>query len=347
MIVRSKAPLRIGFAGGGTDLSPYCDVYGGCVLNATINLYVYSIIKESQNSLILFKAPDIDLTEQVPVEKEVPLNGVLDLHKAVYNKIVKNFDCKPQSFEITTFSDVPPGSGLGSSSTLVVSMIKAYSEWLNLPLGENDIALLAYEIERKDLGLSGGKQDQYAATYGGFNFMEFFDNDRVIINPLPVKHWIQDELQASLVLFYSGISRTSSKITDQIIEEQKITQASDEKSDNKALNAMHSIKSVAFNMKESILTGNTLKFAEELNYGWEMKKNSAKSVSNKHIEEIFQIAFENGAIAAKLSGAGGGGFILFMVDPIDKITLIRALKQKDGEVVQFEFTNNGCKSWWT
>jgi len=345
LIVRSKAPLRIGFAGGGTDLSPYCDIYGGCVLNATINLYVYCVIQETDSRSIVFRAPDIDLRDEVELQSELPINGILDLHKAVYNKIVKNFHITPKPFEMVTFSDVPPGSGLGSSSTLVVSMLKAYSEWLDLPLGEYDMASLAYEIERIDLGLTGGKQDQYAATYGGFNFMEFYDNDRVIINPLPVKQWIKDELQASCVLFNCGITRQSSKFSDQLIEEQKISQSNQSSSDNKPLNAMHEIKATAYKMKEAVLIGNSLEFAKNLNIGWEMKKNSAKAVSNKIIDEIFEIAFLNGAKAAKLSGAGGGGFILFMTSPEDKIKLIKALKEKKGEVVQFEFTDVGCKSW--
>lgn len=345
MLVRSKAPLRIGFAGGGTDLSPYCDIYGGCVLNATVNLYVYCVIRSIDENSIIFTAPDIDLTEKVTLQEKIPINGKLNLHKAVFNKINNIFDIKLQPFEIVTFSDVPPGSGLGSSSTLVVAMLKAYSEWLKLPLGEYDIASLAYEIERKDLGLTGGKQDQYAATFGGFNFMEFYDGDRVVINPLPVKQWIKDELQASCILFNCGITRKSSEFSDQLIEAQKITtKDGNNGSTNKSLNAMHEIKKTAFKMKEAVLMGNMENFANNLNIGWKMKKNSAEAVSNNEIDEILDMAFTNGARAAKLSGAGGGGFILFMTDPENKIGLIRALKER-GEIVQFEFTDVGCKSW--
>ncbi|HEY2583186.1 MAG TPA: hypothetical protein VGI43_15345 [Mucilaginibacter sp.] len=340
MIIRSKAPLRLGLAGGGSDVSPYSDMYGGLILNATINLFAYCTIKECDNGEIRINAPDINTSVNYKAKLELPFDGKLDLHKGVYNRLVRDFKISaPLSFELTTYSDAPPGSGLGSSSTMVVAIVKAFTEWLSLPLGEYEIAHLAYEIERIDLGLSGGKQDQYAAAFGGFNFMEFFKDDRVIVNPLRVKRWIVDEIESCMLLYYTGASRSSA----QIIDEQK-RNTSD--SNNSAVEAMHQIKHSAIEMKEAILKGDVSSYARILGDAWESKKKMASSISNSHIESIFKIAINAGAITGKVSGAGGGGFIMFVIDPVKKVSIINALKaNKDGMVVSFQFSEGGCHGW--
>lgn len=340
MIIRSKAPLRLGLAGGGSDVSPYSDLYGGLILNASINLYAYCTIKERTDNLILINAPDIGKSIQLNATLFLPLDGELDLHKGVYNRLVKDYKIKkPLSFEITTYSDAPPGSGLGSSSTMVVAIVKAFVEWLNLPLGEYEVARIAYDIERNDIGLSGGKQDQYAATFGGFNFMEFFKDDRVIVNPLRVKRWIVDELEACMVLYYTGASRSSA----QIIDEQKKNTT---EGGHEAIEAMHHIKQTAIDMKEAILKGDIKSFATILGLGWESKKKMASAISNSHIEEIFATALKAGAITGKVSGAGGGGFIMFVTDPIQRVSLVNALsKLQGGKVVPFQFSEGGCHGW--
>jgi D-glycero-alpha-D-manno-heptose-7-phosphate kinase len=179
MIYRSKAPLRIGLAGGGTDVSPYCDLYGGAILNATVSLYAYANIEPITDNAIILHAVDRKEEERFEWIDQLPVNGKLDLLKGVYNGIQKRYGLPLTGFRLSTSVDAPAGSGLGTSSTLVVAVIGAFSEMLRLPLGEYDIAHLAYEIERNELNMAGGRQDQYAATFGGVNFMEFFADDKL------------------------------------------------------------------------------------------------------------------------------------------------------------------------
>ncbi len=339
MIIRSKAPLRLGMAGGGTDVTPYSSLYGGFILNATIDLYAYCIIEEKKNNEIQFISFDQNKKLRYPSKKSLPITGELDIHKAVYNRIIKEYGFKNSlSFKMTTFSDSPPGSGLGSSSALVVAIVKAFSEWLSLPLGEYEIAKLSYEIERRDLNFTGGKQDQYSATFGGFNFMEFHKDDRVIINPLSIKRWIVDELESSIVLFYTGVSRSS----ERIIKEQI---ANVNRKSEKSLNAMHRLKQDAVEMKDSLLKGDIKEFSNILGHSWEYKKQMAKSITNTRINEIYESAIKSGAYSGKVSGAGGGGFMFFVVDPSRKMVLVNKLNKFKGYVTKFHFSEGGCHCW--
>ncbi len=338
MIIRTKAPLRIGLAGGGTDLSPYCDEYGGNVLNATIDMYAHCTLEVTETNKIVFATTDRNELFKSTSLNSLALDGHLDLHKGVYNKMVKDFnDNKPLSLTMTTYSDAPAGSGLGSSSTLVVAMIKAYVEWLNLPLGEYDIAKLAFNIEREDVGIIGGAQDQYAATFGGFNFMEFYADKRVIVNPLRIKNWIIDELEASSVLYFTGITRQAS-----IIEEEKANTVAKNKP---ALDAMHQAKEASLAMKEAVLKGNIDVFSKVLNQTWESKKKMSASTTNPEIDKIYDLAIAKGACSGKVSGAGGGGFMFFIVDPVNKMQLVNALNQEKGRVINFHFTKDGTRGW--
>lgn len=339
MIIRSKAPLRLGLAGGGTDVSPYCDIYGGVVLNVTIDMYAYCTIEPTSDNKIIFISSDRNEQEILESRNKLEIDKKLILHKGVYNKIVEKYtNVKPLSFKMTTYSDAPAGSGLGSSSTMVVAIIKAFMEWLNLPLGEYDIAHLAYEIEREDLKLSGGKQDQFSATFGGFNLMEFFSENRVIVNPLRIKRWIKNEIENSLILYYTGTSRESAKIIDEQIDNVK-------KKSEKSLEGMHELKKSAIEMKNAILTGNFENLASCLKNGWESKKKMSNSISNPLIEERYKFIMENGGKAAKVSGAGGGGFMMILCDPKEKYNLVKKLQQLDGEVILPHFTEEGTQAW--
>jgi D-glycero-alpha-D-manno-heptose-7-phosphate kinase len=340
MIIRSKAPLRLGFAGGGTDVSPFCDEFGGCVLNVTINMYAYCTIIPRDDDKIIFHSTDLKIDEEFDSTSVLEITDKLPLHKGIYNRIIKDYNNgKPLSFEMYTYSDAPAGSGLGTSSTMVVCILKAFAEWLNLPLGEYDFARLAFDIERNDLKFSGGAQDQYSATFGGLNFMEFYSNHKVIVNPLRLKKWLRNEFENSLVLYYTGKSHDSSKI----IEEQK--KATSNKN-SKNFEGLLEIKETAYQMKEYVLTGNFNKIADTLNKAWEAKKKTSKAISNPLIDELYNYALTHGAVAAKISGAGGGGFMMCLVKPEYRLNLIEALKErKDGEIKVVEFVENGAQAW--
>ena len=338
MIYRSKAPLRLGLAGGGTDVSPYADLYGGAILNITIGMYAYATIKPLTGKNIRIKAMDRMEEVIVPVAKKLELNGQLDLAKGVYNRVVKDFIKKPFAFELTTHVDAPPGSGLGSSSTLVVAILGAFVEWFKLPLGEYDIAQLAYRIEREDLGMHGGRQDQYAATFGGVNYMEFYANDKVIVNPLRVKDKWLHELENNLILFFTETSRLSSEI----IAKQSANVTNKNK---KSIDAMHSLKEQSVRMKEALLKGDVDGIGKILNYGWEHKKAMAEGISNPQLENIYKTAIKAGATGGKISGAGGGGFMIFYAPYTSKFKVIEALNKLGGRVMRYNFTEHGLTTW--
>ena len=309
-------------------------------MNATIDMYAYANIALDGEQHVRFVAKDKQQSVEYPLADRLELDGTLDIHKGVYNRIVQQFNQGvPIALTLTTFSDAPAGSGLGSSSTLVVAMVKGFVELLNLPLGEYDIAQLAYQIEREDVGLNGGKQDQYAATFGGFNFMEFHADNRVIVNPLRIKNWIISELESSIVLFYTGVSRESAAIVDQQSNNVK-------EHDATAIQALHEVKAEAVTMKECLLRGNIPELGRSMRKGWESKKRSADRISNDLIESIIDTAYAKGAYSGKVSGAGGGGFIMFFVDPTQRLDVIRALNEfGGGQVFGCHFTRHGTEGW--
>ena len=341
MIVRSRAPLRLGLAGGGTDVSPYCDLFGGAVLNATIGHYAYATIESSDSGTVRFSSCDQNQTSEFDAAGEIELDGTLDLLKIVHGHIVRNFNRgEPLSISLTTRVDVPAGSGLGGSSTLVVAALKAYAEWLNLPLDDYELAQTAYLIEREEAGLLGGRQDQFAAAFGGFNFMEFGGHGKVLVNPLRIKEHILSELEASLLLFYSGAPRASGEI---IAEQARNVEARD----RRALEAMHQIKQEAIRMKEALLRGDFRLLHDVLRTSWEAKKRMASRIVNDKIEFLYSKAIEAGAQSARISGAGGGGFMIFLADTMRKNHVIEALRTCEdfGMIYGCHFTNLGAQAW--
>lgn len=328
----------MGLAGGGTDVSPFSDIYGGCILNATISLFAYcDIIPRNDNRIVMITEDRGERFESESM-KELPLDGNLDILKAIYNRVVKDFDLPPLSFELHTFVDAPAGSGLGTSSTLVVAVLGAFVQWLRLPLAEYDIAALAYSIERIDLRLAGGKQDQYAATFGGFNFMEFYAENKVIVNPLRIKESIMNELSRNLVLFYTSTSRSSADIIER---QQKNVVANNTQS----IEAMQQLKKQAVLMKEALLRNELDKIGDILNLGWEYKRQMAKGISTDLFEDVYKAALNAGARGGKISGAGGGGYIFFYCPDCVRYRVIEALSNFGGKVRRFEFTKQGLQTW--
>jgi D-glycero-alpha-D-manno-heptose-7-phosphate kinase len=339
VIVRARAPLRLGFGGGGSDLSPFCDQFGGYVLNGTVTLIVYAVLETRDEGPVRLLAADREECVEFEPNCDVPLEGPLSLHKGVYRRIMRDFNGgRAIPLTLTTFSDVAAGSGLGSSSTLVVAMVEAFKELLTLPLGEYDVAQLAYKIERLDVGMVGGRQDQYAATFGGFNFMEFSAGERVIVNPLRIRQHTVNELEASLVICNTGVPRDS----DAIIEEQS---GNVRRGDERSTEATHKLKQESVFMKEALLKGDIRRFADVLEQGWISKKETASAVTNNNLERIYSAAIDAGAYSGKVSGAGGGGFMMFVVDPVRRPEVFRALRCLQVQPMTVQFTDQGAMAW--
>jgi D-glycero-alpha-D-manno-heptose-7-phosphate kinase len=341
MIYRSKAPLRIGLAGGGTDVSPYCDLYGGAILNATLSLYAHATIEPLADDTIVLQG--MDRKEEQRFENgvsldQLPVDGRLDLLKGVYNRIRRDYGWKGKGFRLSTFVDAPAGSGLGTSSTLVVAIIGAFAEHLRLPLGEYDISHLAYDIERKDLRMAGGRQDQYAATFGGVNYMEFYKDDKVIVNPLRVKQQYLFELENNLLLYYTATSRESARIIE--VQSRNVV-------DKKAasIEAMHQLKHQAQLMKEALLLGRIHEIGEILDFGFRQKQQMAEGITNPYIDNIYEEAKRAGATGGKISGAGGGGFMTFYCPGIAKYRVMEVLAGLGGRCQPYSFTGHGLTTW--
>jgi len=338
MIYRSKAPLRIGLAGGGTDVSPYSDQFGGAILNATVSLSAYATLEPIEEDKIILRTLDRNESETHELLHRLPINGTLDLLKGVYNRIQQDYNFPLSGFILSTFVDAPAGSGLGTSSTLVVAILGVFVEKYKLPLSDYEIAQYAYSIERVDLQLAGGKQDQYAATFGGVNFMEFYKDDKVIVNPLRIKPHYLHELENNLVLYFTATSRESATI---IKEQVKNVTNNNEKS----IEAMHQLKEQAKMMKEALLQGKLNDIGEILDYGFQQKRLMAANISNQSIENIYDVAKASGATGGKISGAGGGGFMIFYCPNNTRYAVINALNNFGGAIKKYQFTKYGLTTW--
>lgn len=338
MIYHGKAPFRLGLAGGGTDVSPYCDMFGGAVVNATINKYAHASIIPKDDGKIVFIQENSGLKWEGKAEKELDIHDDFYLQQGVYNYIFKHYNLEPKSFELATSMDVPTGSGLGTSSTLVVAIIAAFAEWLKLPLGNYDVAKMAYEIERIYLQKNGGRQDQYAATFGGFNFIEFNKDNSVIVNPLLLDNNFSNELAYALVLFYMKTSRASANI---IARQQDNIR----KGKTEALEATHELKNSTKSMKDALLKSDLLQVGQLMERSWQCKKKLSSHISNSKIDALYDAAMQAGAIGGKISGAGGGGFMVFCCPQHTKSDVVQALSTVGGTVFPYSFVNQGVEKW--
>lgn len=332
MIVRSKAPLRISFGGGGTDVSPYPEERGGAVLSTTIDRYAYSTGVTKNDDCINVKSLDYDIVAKFNTNSQLHYDGKLDLVKAAIK--VMNIN---RGFDLFLHSDVPPGSGLGSSSTLTVALVGLFKHCYRLPLTNYEIAELAYHIEREELGIKGGRQDQYAATFGGFNFIEFY-RGVTIVNPLRISQEILDELQYRLMLCYTGKTRLSAGIIDDQVTGfvQK---------DGEVVRALDETKALAIAMKNALLLGRLNEFGSLLHQAWCSKKSFSTKITDPSIDELYQVARENGALGGKLLGAGGGGYLLLFCEFDKKHIVAQKLEQLGGQITSFAFDFRGLQTW--
>lgn len=333
MEIRSRAPLRISFAGGGTDIEPYLSEKGGVVFSTTINRYSFGTLLPRTDQEIQIESLDVDMFAKFLASQKLDFNGQLDLVKAVLRK----FEGWKQGFSLFLHSDAPPGSGLGSSSTMVVTILGLFRQWLNLPWSNYDLANLAFEIERVDLGVRGGKQDQFAAVFGGFNFIEFY-HDGTIVNPLRIAPAILNELEYHLLLCYTGKTRLSANIIATQVEGYI-------KKREGSLHALDELKAITISMKNALLQGRLNQFGDLLHQAWTEKKQLAGAISNEKIDSLYHIAKSKGALGGKILGAGGGGYLLLYC-PYNRKHIIAAELEKIGtQITPFSFENQGLTTW--
>ena len=337
-IYRSKVPFRISFGGGGTDMPDYCKYHTGAVINTTIRLFTHTSLQLRDDTKVTFKWINKDEYEEHEFDSELDCSYGLKLFKATHNHICKRFKIESIGYDIVTNQDVPTGSGLGTSSTLIVSLIGVYMELFNLPLGEYDIAEMAIQIERVELKENGGKQDQYAAAFGGFNYMEFKGDD-VIVNPLRIKDSVQDELENNIVLYFTNFTRNSSDVLTEQVQKMQ------DKNKTSTL-SLHALVEQAKLMKDCLIKGAIDDLGEILDYGFQQKKMLAKGISTPQIELLYETALEAGATGGKISGAGGGGFMFFYCPNNTKYNVINALNTlKMGYHQPFTWNKLGIRTW--
>jgi D-glycero-alpha-D-manno-heptose-7-phosphate kinase len=337
-IYRSKAPFRISFAGGGTDIESYTKNHTGEVINTTISLFTHTSLQLRDDTKVTFKWVNKDEYEEHDFSDELDCSYGLKLFKATHNHICKRFNVNQFGCDIISYQDVPTGSGLGTSSTLIISLIGVYQELFNLPLGEYDIAEMAVQIERNELKEKGGKQDQYASAFGGFNHMEF-KNDRVMVNPLKIKMEIQNELENNILLYFTNLTRNSSDVLTEQIEKIKTN-------DEQSIESLQCLVKQSRDVKDCLMKGNLDKLGNIFHNGFQQKKKLANGISTEEIELLYQTALKAGATGGKISGAGGGGFLFFYCPNNTKYNVIKELdKLKMGYHQLFTFNKFGMNSW--
>lgn len=335
MVIRGRAPLRISFGGGGTDVSPFCEEKGGAILGSTINKYAYCSIIPREDDQIIVHSLDFDMTVKYNTKENYVYDGSLDLVKAALKRMNLNKGC-----EVYIQCDAPPGSGLGTSSTVMVAMLRAMAKWKGEELDGYALANLAYEVEREELGIAGGYQDQYAATFGGFNFIEFHGKNNVVVNPLRIRKEIIQELEYNLLLCYTGNIHVSANIIKDQVSNYK-------KKDDEVLLAMCNVKALAYAMKDELLKGNLNSFGKLLDYGWQSKKKMSTKITNPQIDELYDTAIKAGALGGKLLGAGGGGYILMYCPYNIRHKVAAQMERAGGQLADWNFELRGSRSWRT
>jgi D-glycero-alpha-D-manno-heptose-7-phosphate kinase len=332
VVVRAKAPLRLSFAGGGTDVSPFPETEGGAVLSAAIARYAYGSLEPRRDRRVSVHSVDLGLSLDFDLADAPAYDGELDLVKAAIRKMGGD----SAGYNLLLRSTAPPGSGLGSSSTMMVALVGLLREHHGLTLSDYETAHLAYVTERHDLGIQGGSQDHYAATFGGFNFIEF--GDRVVVNPLRIRPSTVNELELSLLLCYTGTTRQSGRIiTDQTARVQT--------GETETLEGLRAQKELAVAMKSALLRGELRAFGSLLDEAWKQKRRMSPLISTPFIEEAYEVAMRAGALGGKVTGAGGGGHILFYCDFTRRHRLAEDLTRMGASVTDFSFEPRGLTTW--
>ena len=330
--ISARAPLRVSYAGGGTDVPPYPGLMGGVVLSSTIQNYAYcSLTPRSDDKITVFRE-DQDVRYGPENLKDLKGGGEVEFVRAV----AKRFGTE-QGFDTSLRYDALPGTGLGSSSALCVSLIGAFREWKGNSMTDYDIANLAYDVERKDVGVPGGMQDQYASTFGGFNLIEF-KKEATIVNALRIKRETLNELEYNSLLCFTGTTRRSGGILQRQIE-------SYEHRSPGIMKALERMKELTLQMKDFLLTGNLRDFAEMLNAEWEIKKKLDQAISTEDVEKLLYVARENGAIGGKLPGAGGGGFLFLYCDSGKQVQVEKAVEGLGAKAFPVRFDVDGLQTW--
>lgn len=331
-IFRSRAPLRISFAGGGTDVPPYPELYGGAVISTTIDRYAYVTLKKNLQKGLRVISQDYNLLEKFESISDLKIDGKMGLVKAALIQA----GLKKENLDIIIHVDSPPGSGLGSSSAVAVCLIGCIANYMNENYSTYEIAERAIKLERELVGIKGGYQDQYASAFGGFNFIEF--KKTVTVNPLRLRSEILHELLASLILLDTGKTRLSGNILGKQIQKYK-------DKDTSTLQHLEVIKQLVYDVKESLLKGNITEIGKMLNTYWEHKKRIEKGVSNPQIDKIYDMLKKAGVLGGKILGAGGGGHMLFLCDPDKRYEAIHAISKTSTNVVKFNFDKAGIQTW--
>jgi D-glycero-alpha-D-manno-heptose-7-phosphate kinase len=333
-LVRAKAPLRVSFAGGGTDVPPYPQREGGLVLSATINRYAHATLRPRDDRQVCVQSRDYGLSLDFDVAGTFAYDGKLDLVKAALSRFT---DPLGRGFDLFLRAGAPPGSGLGSSSAVMVSLVGLLERHYHLAMTDYEIAQLAFQLEREDLGIRGGLQDHYAATFGGFNFMEF-EPDRVVVNPLRIDPDTVYELEHNMLLCYTGRPRLS----DGIIDDQV---ARYEDKEPETLDGLRAQKDLARAMKNALLRRQHDEFGVLLGEAWQQKRRMSPRIATPFIDEAYETACAHGALGGKVTGAGGGGYLVLYCrfDRIHRVA--EALTALGLAVSEFAFEQAGLVTW--
>lgn len=330
---RSRAPVRISFGGGGSDLTHFFSKSNGAVINATISIYSHACLKKRNDKRVIIKSRDLNesIDEdnlELALRKESKLDLIQSLIKLISPK---------HGFELEIYSDFPPNSGLGGSSAISAAVLGCFNEFRQDPWDTYELSELAFQAERLNLNIAGGWQDQYACTFGGFNFIEF-NKDNNIIHPLRIQRSTKLELEENLVLCDTGVSHNSGNIHSDQKENMKNQDIDDLVKNNVDL---------TYKIKNQLLKGKLNDFGNSLDKAWESKRKFSSKISSPEIDFIYNAAKENGAIGGKLLGAGGGGFFLFYITPFKRQKLIKKLKSMNLNIFRFNFDDYGLRSWKT